>query len=131
MRPDQVPQVQAMMHALLPAEPSYDFSDEVVWVWEREAGALGGFISCSLRPWANGCESTPVPYIEAWWVAPDLRRTGVGRSLVAAVEAWCRERGYSELGSDAELHNDVSLRAHAAVGFEPTLRLQFFRKRLR
>jgi len=27
--------------------------------------------------------------------------------------------------------NEGSLRAHDALGFEPTLRLQFFRKRLR
>src|SRR5438067_1734925 len=29
----------------------------------------------TLRPWAEGCKSMPVPYIEGWWVAPDLRRT--------------------------------------------------------
>ena len=131
MRPDEMPQVQTMMHALLPAEPSYDFCEEAVWVWEREGGGLGGFVSVSLRPWAQGCASTPVPFIEAWWVAPDLRRTGVGGALVSAAERWCLERGYDELGSDAELHNDVSLRAHAALGFEPTLRVQYFRKRLR
>ena len=62
-------------------------------------------------------------------MAPDLRRTGVGRALVTAVEQWCLEHGYRELGSDVELHNEASLRAHAALGFEPTLRLQFFRKR--
>jgi aminoglycoside 6'-N-acetyltransferase I len=79
----------------------------------------------------GGCDSAPVPYIEGWWVAPELRRAGVGRALVGAVEQWCKEQGFDELGSDVELDNDVSLRAHAALGFEPTLRLQFFRKRLR
>ena len=52
---------------------------------------------------------------------------GLGR---AAVERWCVERGHQELGSDADLANEGSLGAHAALGFEPTLRLQFFRKRL-
>jgi aminoglycoside 6'-N-acetyltransferase I len=131
MHPDEVTEVQAMMRALWPAEDAYDFSNEMVLVWEREDGGLGGLISFSLRPWAEGCDSTPVPYIEGWWVAPDLRRTGVGGALIAAVERWCLERGYRELGSDVELGNDVSLRAHAALGFEPTVRLQFFRKRLR
>ena len=129
-RPDEVPQVQAMMRALWPDAGEYDFSDEMVLVWEREGGGLGGFVSYSLRPWAEGCDSTPVPYIEGWWVAPDLRRPGVGRALFAAVEDWCRAHGYTELGSDVEVENDVSQRAHAALGFEPTLRLQFFRKRL-
>jgi aminoglycoside 6'-N-acetyltransferase I len=130
MRADEVPAVTDMMRTLWPGGDSYDFSDETVLVWERDTGALGGFISFSLRPWAEGCDSSPVPYVEGWWVAPDLRRAGVGRALVTSVEHWCRERGYPELASDVELDNDVSLRAHAALGFEPTARVQFFRKRL-
>ena len=119
-----------MMRALWPAAGAYDFSDETVFVWERPDGGLGGFVSFSVRPWAEGCESTPVPYIEGWWVAPDIRRSGIGRALVQAVERWCREHGYQELGSDVELDNTRSVEAHVALGFEPTLRLQFFRKRL-
>jgi len=130
MRVEELPDAIAMMQALWPVGAEYDFSDESVFVFEREGGGLGGFVSFSLRLWAEGCDSTPVPYIEGWWVAPDLRHTGVGRALVTAVEDWCRENGYRELGSDVELGNKVSLRAHAALGFEPTLRLQFFRKRL-
>ncbi len=130
MQSAERPDVLSMMRALWPDAGDYDFSDETVLVWERPAGGLGGFVSFSLRPWAEGCESTPVPYIEGWWVAPDLRRTGVGRALIAAVERWCREHGYLELGSDVELDNAASLEAHVALGFEPTLRLQFFRKRL-
>lgn len=119
-----------MMRALCPGEGDYDFSEETVFVWERDRSGLGGFLSLSLREWAEGCESMPVPYVEGWWVAPDLRRAGVGRELVAAAENWCIQHGYRELASDVELKNDVSLNAHAALGFEPTLRLQFFRKRL-
>ena len=130
MRPGEVPEVTGMMRTLWPGGDSYDFSDETVFVWDNGHGAPGGFVSFSLRPWAEGCESTPVPYIEGWWVAPELRQAGVGRALVAAVEQWCREAGYDELGSDVELDNTVSLRAHTAMGFEPTLRVQFFRKRL-
>lgn len=130
MRPEEMPEVTEMMRTLWPGGDRYDFSDETVFVWARNEGALGGFISFSLRPWAEGCESTPVPYIEGWWVAPDLRQRGVGRMLVAAVEEWCRGEGYVELGSDVELDNTVSLQAHAALGFEPTLRVQYFRKRL-
>jgi aminoglycoside 6'-N-acetyltransferase I len=129
MRPAEIADVLAMMQALWPAAGE-DFSDEPVFVWERQSGQLGGFVSFSLRAWAEGCDSTPVPYIEGWWVAPDLRRTAVGRALVSAVEAWCREHGYSELGSDVELDNAPSLEAHDALGFERTLRLQFFRKLL-
>lgn len=130
LRSEELPAAIEMMRALWPTESDYDFSDEQVFVWEREGGGLGGFVSFSLRAWAEGCEATPVPYIEGWWVAPDLRQSGVGRALVAAVEAWCRAHGHRELGSDVELENVDSLRAHAALGFEPTLRLQYFRKPL-
>ena len=129
-RPADLTDVADMMRALWPDAGDYDFSDETVFVWERSDGGLGGFASLSLRPWAEGGNSTPVPYVEGWWVAPDLRRQGVGRALFGAIERWCREHGYSELGSDAEIGNDVSLRAHSALGFEPTLSLQFFRKRI-
>lgn len=63
-------------------------------------------------------------------MAADLRGSGVGRALISAVEEWCWANGHCELGSDVELGNPVSLQAHAALGFEPTLRLQFFRKQL-
>lgn len=131
-RPEDAVEVTAMMRALWPTDDPYDFSDESNFVWQPDdRPGLGGFVSFSIRAWAEGCESTPVPYIEGWWVAPDLRGSGVGRALVLAVESWCLEHGHHELGSDVELDNEASLRAHAALGFEPTLRLQFFRKRLR
>jgi aminoglycoside 6'-N-acetyltransferase I len=130
MQPNETSDVIAMMRALWPAAGEYDFTDETVYVWQRPDGSLGGFASFSLRPWAEGCVSTPVPYIEGWWVAPDLRQQGVGRELFAAVERWCREHSYIELGSDAEIANTVSIQAHIALGFEPTIQLQFFRKRL-
>jgi len=103
---------------------------ELVWVWESDSGDLGGFVSASIRPWAEGCSSAPVPYVEGWYVAAPLRGHGVGRALVAVVEDWAREQGFTELGSDAELENEVSLLAHDRLGFVPTERLQFFRKTL-
>jgi len=129
MRPTDEPAVLAMMAALW-SDFDGDYGDEEVMVWEREEGGLGGFVCCALRPWAEGCQSTPCPYVEGWWVAPDLRGKGVGRALIAAVEAWALAAGHRELASDAAVDNEGSLRAHAALGFEPTSRVQFFRKRL-
>ena len=131
MRADERAAVEAMMAQLWPedAPEDYDFG-EVVWVWERETGGLGGFVSAALRPWAEGCASAPCPYVEGWWVAPDLRRRGVGGALFAAVEDWARSQGFTELGSDALLENTASRAAHVALGFEPILRLELFRKRL-
>ena len=130
IRPDDLPSVRAMMRELWSEAGNYDFSDETTFVWEREEGGLGGFISLSVRPWAEGCDAAPVPYIEGWWVASDLRRQGVGRRLVETVQQWRRDRGHAELGSDVDVTNEASLDAHVALGFEPTMKLQFFRKRL-
>lgn len=113
MREDEQPMVLAMMKALWPDCGDYDFRDERVFVWERESGSLGGFASLSLWPWAEGCTSEPCPYIEGWYVAADLRRHGIGAALIRAVEEWCMRNGYNELGSDVELDNEGSLRAHA------------------
>jgi aminoglycoside 6'-N-acetyltransferase I len=120
-----------MMPMLWPSAGTYDFGHERVLVWERDDGGLAGFIALSRRPRAEGCESTPVPYLEGWWVARDLRGAAVGPTVVAAAaEDWCGERGDEELGSDVEIDDAIRPRAHTALGVEPTLRLQFFRKPL-
>jgi len=128
MRASELSHVQALARQLWPGEPLYEFRDEQVFVWEREQGCLGGFASVSIRPWVQGSQSEPCPHVEAWFVESDLRHGGVGRALMVAIEDWCRERGYRELTSDAELRNKVSLRAHSAVGFKPTVRIQYFKK---
>jgi aminoglycoside 6'-N-acetyltransferase I len=104
--------------------------DETVFVWESDDGTLGGFVSLSLRPWAEGCVGSPVPYVEGWYVAESLRRQGIGRALIDRAEAWAREAGFTELGSDVLVDNAISLQAHRRLGFLPTERLQFFRKSL-
>src|SRR5690606_18460796 len=93
-------------------------------------GGPGGFASFSVRPFVDGCDSMPCPHLEGWWVEPDLRRQGIGTALVAAVEQWARERGFTELGSDTELTNGLSRGVHPRLGFEPTEQIQYFRKRL-
>jgi aminoglycoside 6'-N-acetyltransferase I len=94
-------------------------------------GALAGFVEVSLRSYAEGCRSSPIPFIEGWYVAPGARRSGVGRDLFAAAERWAVEHGYTEIASDADLDNAVSHAAHAALGFEETSRNVHFRKALR
>jgi len=90
-----------------------------------------GFAEATIRTdYVNGTDSSPVGFLEGWYVAPGWRALGVGRALVAAVEQWTREHGCAELASDTWLDRVDSQRAHVACGFEETERIVFFRKRL-
>jgi aminoglycoside 6'-N-acetyltransferase I len=104
--------------------------DRAVLVAARPEGGLCGFIELSLRPWAEGCRSGPVGYLEGWYVDPDGRRRGLGRGLVLAGEAWARSKGCTEMGSDAEVWNTVSHAAHGALGYREEVRIVCFAKRL-
>ena len=92
---------------------------------------VAGFAEASLRrDYVNGCETSPVAFLEGIYVPPRCRRRRLGRGLLAAVEQWGREQGCSELGSDALLANEVSHRFHGGAGFEETERVVYFRKPL-
>ena len=104
--------------------------DEAVFLAERPDGGLCGFLEAAIRPWAIGCESMPVGYVEGWYVDEDVRRGGVGRALVGAAEAWARSQGCRQMASDAELWNEISHQAHGALGYEETARLVLFKKEL-
>lgn len=99
-----------------------------VFVIARSDGSLGGFLEAALRPWADGCDTHPVGYIEGWYVDPDLRRQGWGGRLVQTAEAWAAFQGCREMASDCELDNLTSFQAHLALGYEETLRTIHFRK---
>lgn len=64
--------------------------EETAFLAERTGGGFCGFLEASLRSRADGCESSPVGFIEGWYVDEDVRREGVGRALVEAAEAWAR-----------------------------------------
>lgn len=101
------------------------------FVAQTDDGELIGFAEASLRhDYVNGTQTSPVGFLEGWYVAPAWRRHGVGRALVAAVAAWARDQGCSELASDAPQDNLVSHAAHAACGLRETERVVYFRMAL-
>lgn len=101
-----------------------------VFVAERSDGVLVGLLELSLRAYAEGCASSPTPFIEAWHVARDARGRGVGRALIEAGEAWARRAGFREIASDSVLGNEAGSAAHQALGFEAVERIVCFRKSL-
>lgn len=104
-------------------------ADELCLVAEEE-GVVVGFAELSVRPYADGCATDRVGYLEGWYVAPPWRRRGVGRALVAGGEAWARERRCREFASDTELENGMSQDAHVALGFAEVARVVCYRKSL-
>ena len=100
------------------------------FVLVRNDGTLGGFIELNLRNYAEGSQSTKVPYVEGWYVDTDLRGRGYGKQLMQAGETWAIENGFAELASDAVLDNSDSIAAHKALDFEEVERIVCFIKRL-
>lgn len=100
------------------------------FIAESDDNSPLGFIELNLRPYAEGCESSPVPHIEGWYVIPTARQSGIGTQLMRAAETWAIEHGFNELTSDTTEHYPLSLRAHTSNGFEEVERLITFRKKL-
>lgn len=93
-------------------------------------GHPAGMIEARLRDYGEGCETSPVGYIEGWFVYPDQRGRGVAGMLAAAAEDWARGQGCTEMASDTWLDNEVSIRAHVKQGYQEVERLVHFVKRL-
>jgi aminoglycoside 6'-N-acetyltransferase I len=104
--------------------------DTVVFVAECTPAALCGFVEVGERSSADGCDSSPVAYIEGWYVDEGARRQHIGARLIEAAESWARARGYSELASDTQIDNATSQAAHQRLGFHETDRCVLYRKAL-
>jgi aminoglycoside 6'-N-acetyltransferase I len=106
-------------------------SDAAVFIAERPDGTSCGFVEIGARPYADGCSTGPVGYVEAWYTDPDVRRQGYGRALLRAAEDWARAAGHREMASDSQLGNTISHAAHVRSGYEEVDRVVQFRKDLR
>lgn len=96
-----------------------------------DGNAVVGFAEASIRhEYVNGCEGSPVLFLEGICVAPAARRQGIARRLVAAVGEWGRAKGCREFASDT-WHDDLESHAfHLAAGFAETERVVYFRQEL-
>lgn len=102
-----------------------------VFLAENNEDGFIGFAEFSVRrDYVEGSSSSPVPYLEGWYVDKRYRNTGIGRGLVEAVEEWSRQRGFKELGSDTLLDNTDSINTHLAIGFREVERGVHFIKSL-
>lgn len=137
---DDKPEWLRMRHGLWPDAPlaylALDLDDlladedTAVFMAFNENGQPVGFIEVKLRAYAEGCESSPVGYIEAWFVGELVRGQKLGRDLIHAAEGWARARGCTEMASDTWLENEASIAAHLRLGYHEADRLVHFVKRL-
>jgi aminoglycoside 6'-N-acetyltransferase I len=103
---------------------------QAVFVCQRPDTGLCGLVEVGIRPYADGCETTDVGYLEAWYVDPDWRNQGIGRAFVMAAETWAHRQGCREMASDADLTNILSQTAHQRLGYVETSRIVQFCKTL-
>lgn len=103
---------------------------QLVLVADSGNGKLVGFLEASIRPFVEDCVTDHVGYLEGWFVEPEHRVLGIGRELVKAAEHWAKQKGCTEMASDAEIGNEKSLAAHTKLGYQVTSRLIHLRKEL-
>lgn len=130
-----------MRAALWPEETVASHREEILELLRQGRGvtllALGageeaiGFAEVALRQdYVNGCETSPVVFLEGIYVDPQARRRGVAAALTRAAAEWGRARGCTEIASDADIANAASHAFHAAIGFAETERVVYFRRQI-
>ena len=141
-------QLSSLLEALWPQSPASAHAEELrlllggradqvltmplaIFVAETSEGKLVGFLEVDLRSHADGCDpSKPVGYIEGWYVTEDHRHRGIGTKLLEKAEDWARSHRCLEMASDVLIDNELSQRAHEALGYEVVDRCVHYRKRL-
>jgi GNAT superfamily N-acetyltransferase len=91
-------------------------------------GRLVGLLELDYRKYAPGGASSPVAFIEGWYVEPAMQGPGVGRALVDAAENYAGAAGHDEVASDVYCGSDDAIRAHRALGYREVGRVVCFRK---
>lgn len=116
-------------HAVYAAQWLAEANTDAFLAFDSEERMVG-FLEVDLRPYAEGCVTSPVAYVEGWYVIPGQRRHGVGGALMRAAEDWARARGCAEMASGTELENGGSQDAHQRLGFARVQTLVIFRRSL-
>ncbi|MES5098825.1 aminoglycoside 6'-N-acetyltransferase [Agrobacterium sp. BA1120] len=99
-------------------------------VYSEVGGAIGFAEVCLRYDYVNGCNTSPVAFLEGIFVDEAHRRMGIARALFERVVAWSQSKGVEELASDAGVENRNSHIMHEALGFEETERVVYFRRKL-
>lgn len=97
------------------------------WRQRAEKGALGETMATFIVRESNGfvgvvdgflSDDGRTVEIGGMWVSPSLRRSGIGRSLLAAVCAWAFARGAGRAGLWVRSENEPAKHLYEREGFE-------------
>jgi aminoglycoside 6'-N-acetyltransferase I len=137
-KPADLDRIDSLRRALWPDSPIAELKARIpdmtapqprylVLIALSDGGAPIGFAEVALRgDYVNGCDTSPVAFLEGIYVDPEHRQQGVARALVAAARDWARARGLAEFASDALIDNHASHAFHKAVGFAEAERVVYF-----
>ncbi len=120
---------EASFDELKDVEHLYKGSNFACFFAERNSEPIG-FIELTLRPYVNGCDHSPVAFVEGIWVDDKFQKQGIGHALIKKAEEWAQSLSIKELASDTRIESEHSIHAHKAWGFEETERVVYFRKDL-
>ena len=105
-------------------------SDNDMVIFACVDGKPIGLTEARIREYGEGCSTSPVGYLEGWFVQEEYRGKGVVGIMTQAAEDWIREKGCTEVASDTWLENEPSIRAHVKMGYVEVERLVHYVKRL-
>jgi len=91
-------------------------ADQAILVSVDEAGNCLGYTWVLALTEFDAIE--PRGHIAGVGVALEAAGRGVGRALIAAAEAWCRERGFAEVTLHCYIANKRAHRLYQHLGFE-------------
>jgi ribosomal protein S18 acetylase RimI-like enzyme len=107
-------------------EAAFERADWDEWADEDAAGdsgatlvALRGLVPIGLVTGARDDDEAKLFHVYAMWVAPEARRDGVGRRLLAEIEMWMTSNGAAVSQLSVTSEADAARRLYESAGYEP------------
>lgn len=83
-----------------------------------ENGNHIAFIHVSIRnEFVEGADKLPIAYIEGIFVTSEYHKQGIAKRLLMEAQKWAKQKGLSQIASDAECTNITSIEFHKKMGF--------------